>query len=313
VAPSDLCHPRIELHAEDGESARSERTGDEAGSASSVEDPFRQERDQIIEEALRERGPVPIVGFGVGAEGLGAGAIDVGFEGHETVFTEEGGRVSNSLAPVRRWSEGGKTMRKLILKMSITLDGFVGGADGKIDWLFKTIDDEARRWIAACIAQAGVHIMGSRTYADMAAYWPSSTDILAAPMNQIPKVVFSRTKDPKLTATTKALEDARQEAPVDSHDAASWGRPRIAAGDLAQEIARLKGEPGKDIIAHGGAGFARSLVASGLIDEYQLLVHPVALGRGLALFSELPRPLLLGLVSTTRFAGGAVAHVLRPA
>jgi dihydrofolate reductase len=205
-------------------------------------------------------------------------------------------------------------MRKLILKMSITLDGFVGGANGKIDWLFKTIDEEARKWIADTIGQAGVHIMGSRTYADMAAYWPSSTDILAAAMNQIPKVVFSRTKDPKLAATTNALEDANRAAPVDKARAtASWSQPRIASGDLAQEITRLKEEPGNDIIAHGGAGFARSLVAAGLIDEYQLLVHPVALGRGLAIFSELPKPLPLALVSTTRFAGGAVAHVLRRA
>jgi dihydrofolate reductase len=205
-------------------------------------------------------------------------------------------------------------MRKLILKMSITLDGFVGGADGKIDWLFKTIDEGARKWIADTIGHAGVHIMGSRTYADMAAYWPSSTDILAAPMNQIPKVVFSRTKNPKLSATTEALRDANREAPVDkARLVASWSQPRIASGDLAQEITRLKEEPGNDIIAHGGAGFARSLVASGLIDEYQLLVHPVALGRGLALFSDLPKPLLLALASTTRFVGGAVAHVFRPA
>ena len=205
-------------------------------------------------------------------------------------------------------------MRKLILKMSITLDGFVGGADGKIDWLFETIDEETRKWIANTVGQAGVHIMGSRTYADMAAYWPSSTDILAAPMNQIPKVVFSRTKDPKLSATTRALEDANREARVDqARAAASWSQPRIASGDLAQEIMRLKEESGNDIIAHGGAGFARSLAASGHIDEYQLLVHPVALGRGLAIFSELPKPLRLALVTTARFPGGAVAHVYRPA
>jgi dihydrofolate reductase len=204
-------------------------------------------------------------------------------------------------------------MRKLILKMSITLDGFVGGAEGKIDWLFQTLDEGARKWIADTVEQAGVHIMGSRTYADMAAYWPSSTDILAAPMNRIPKVVFSRTKDRKLAATTKALEDANRDAPVDkTRAAASWGQPRIASGDLADEITRLKEEPGNDIIAHGGAGFARSLVASGLIDEYQLLVHPVALGRGLAIFSDLPKPLKLALVTTAAFPGGAVAHVLRP-
>jgi dihydrofolate reductase len=206
------------------------------------------------------------------------------------------------------------TMRRLILKMSITLDGFVGGADGEIDWLFRSLDEEAKRWIAATIAQAGVHVMGSRTYADMAAYWPASTDILAAPMNQIPKVVFSRTKDPKRSATTRALEDARRDAPVDkARAAASWSQSRIASGDLAQEMTHLKEEPGGDIIAHGGAGFARSLVASGLVDEYQLLVHPVALGRGLPLFSQLSAPLPLTLVSTTRFSAGAVAHVYRPA
>jgi dihydrofolate reductase len=205
-------------------------------------------------------------------------------------------------------------MRKLILKMSITLDGFVGGADGTIDWIFTTTDEEAKKWIADTIRQAGVHVMGSRTFADMAAYWPASKDILAAPMNQIPKVVFSRTNDPKLSATTKALEDANRDAPVDeARAAASWSQSRIASGDLAQEITRLKEGPGGDIVAHGGAGFARSLVASGLIDEYQFVVHPVALGRGLPLFSQLSKPLRLTLVNTTRFPAGAVAHVYRPA
>jgi len=204
-------------------------------------------------------------------------------------------------------------MRKLILKMSVTLDGFVGGATGQIDWLFRTSDEVGKRWIADTIGNAGVHIMGSRTYADMAKYWPSSTDILAGPMNRIPKVVFSRSKAPNLSATTNALEDASRAEPVDlARAAASWSQPRIASGDLAEEIIRLKEETGGDILAHGGAGFARSLVASGLIDEYQLVVHPVVLGRGLAIFSDLPRPLQLSLVSAVTFPSGAVAHVLRP-
>ena len=200
-------------------------------------------------------------------------------------------------------------MRNLILKMNVSLDGFVGGPKGEIDWIFRNPDD-AKTWLVDTLWQAGVHIMGSRTYADMAAYWPSSTDVLAAPMNQIPKVVFSRTG--KAAATTKALEDASRVAPVEK-TGASWDQPRIASGDLAGEIARLKREPGKDIMAHGGASFARSLVASGLIDEYQLVVHPVALGRGLSIFGDLARPLALESVSTTRLANGATAQVLRPA
>lgn len=199
-------------------------------------------------------------------------------------------------------------MRKLILKMNISLDGFVAGPNGEIDWMFTNLDD-AKSWIADTLWQAGVHIMGSRTYADMAAYWPASTDVLAAPMNEIPKVVFSRTGK---ATTTRALEDASRIAPVE-RAGASWAQPRIASGDLAEEIARLKKEPGKDILAHGGAAFARSLVASGLVDEYQLVVHQVALGRGLSLFSDLPKPLPLTLVSTTRFGSAVLANILRPA
>jgi len=111
-------------------------------------------------------------------------------------------------------------MRKLILKMNISIDGFVAGPRGEIDWIFTNLDD-AKSWIVDTLWQAGVHIMGSRTYADMAAYWPASTDVLAAPMNQIPKVVFSRTGK---AATTKALEDASRMAPVEKAGA-SWGQP----------------------------------------------------------------------------------------
>jgi dihydrofolate reductase len=93
----------------------------------------------------------------------------------------------------------------------------------------------------------------------------------------------------------------------------SWTDSRVVGGDLAVEIARLKEEPGKEILAHGGARFAQSLVKLGLIDEYRLLIHPVALGRGLPLFGALSKPIDLKLVSTTAFGGGTVANVYRPA
>ncbi|TMA86273.1 MAG: hypothetical protein E6J65_03520 [Deltaproteobacteria bacterium] len=105
--------------------------------------------------------------------------------------------------------------------------------------------------------------------------WPSSTEVFAAPMNEIPKVVFS---------TSRFVNPAGNSTPAE----ASWAAARVAGGDLASEIARLKQESGKEIMAHGGAGFARSLVRLGLVDEYRLLIHPVALGRGLGLFSSLP-------------------------
>jgi dihydrofolate reductase len=92
----------------------------------------------------------------------------------------------------------------------------------------------------------------------------------------------------------------------------SWTAARVASGDLADEIARLKQEPGKDILAHGGASFAASLIAHGLVDEFRLLTHPVVLGRGLPIFSKLAKPLSLQLVEVKPFPGGSVAHIYRP-
>jgi len=82
-------------------------------------------------------------------------------------------------------------MRDLILKMSVSIDGFVGGPDGGIKWVFDS-DQEATAWIVKTVWNASLHIMGSRTFHDMAAYWPTSTEVFAPPMNQIPKAVFSR-------------------------------------------------------------------------------------------------------------------------
>jgi len=213
-------------------------------------------------------------------------------------------------------------MRKLILKMSMSLDGFVGGSKSEVDWIFASMDEGAVDWTMKSIWRAGVHIMGSRTFHDMASYWPYSNEVYAAPMNEIPKVVFS--KNPSVTSsarsTTQALRDASrantggaEATHADSSKEQSWRDARVMSGDLAADIAQLKSEPGKDIMAHGGAGFARSLVRLGLVDEYQLLVHPVARGQGLPLFSELPKPMVLHLVSATTFPAGAIAHVYRPA
>ena len=214
-------------------------------------------------------------------------------------------------------------MRQLVLKMSVSVDGFVGGPSGEIDWIFPTYDEGATAWTVDCLWQAGVHIMGSRTFHDMAAFWPSSTEPFAAPMNEIPKVVFSRKGlgEPGHAELTRGFRDATRvktaegwkPSPVPSPSAATWAEATVAGSDLAEEIARLKRQPGKEILAHGGAGFARSLVQLGLVDEYRLLIHPVALGRGLPLFSGLSEPISLRLSSATAFSAGAVAHVYRPA
>ena len=213
-------------------------------------------------------------------------------------------------------------MRKLILKMSVSVDGFVSGPNGEVDWIFRTSGPDSLESIVSLHRQAGAHAMGSRTYYDMAAFWPYSASPLADSMNEIPKIVFARhgIKDgTQVDSTTRALADARRDR-IGQHSVTpteavlrSWANPTVASGDLAEEVARLKAQSGNFILAHGGARFAQSLIATGLIDEYRLGVHPVALGRGLPLFSGLHQPIDLRLVSTTAYSSGVVGAVYQPA
>jgi dihydrofolate reductase len=181
-------------------------------------------------------------------------------------------------------------MGEVVLFMAITADGFVCGPDGEMDWLFSIDPDEERTaWVVETLWSADVHAMGGRTYRDMSNAWPASDAPQAPPMNEVPKVAFSKT--------------------IESAD---WGPVRIASGDLDEEVQRLKEEIDGTILVHGGAGFAQSLVAAGLVDEYRLRVFPVAIGKGKALFSKLDEPLALSLVDARRFQTGVVCHTYRP-
>lgn len=193
--------------------------------------------------------------------------------------------------------------RQLILKMAMTLDGFVCGPNSELDWLFKYGSDRGKEWTIENLWQAGAHLMGRSTFCDMADYWPTSQAPFAPPMNEIPKVVFSKngTFDPATLNLTAA----------DSASTKSWREARVLTGDLSEHILALKKEPGKPLLAHGGATFAQNLVATGLIDEYRLALIPVALGQGMPLFSRLDEELGLELIEALNL-DGPVALVYRP-
>ena len=151
-------------------------------------------------------------------------------------------------------------------------------------WITAGSSDDAVGWSVETASDAGAHLMGATTYAAMAGHWPSDTGPFAKPMNEIPKIVFSN-----------------------SLTSADWDDTTIVAGDLADAVTRLKRDRfGGYLLAHGGARFARSLIETGLIDEYRLTVHPVILGAGERIFQT---PHTITPVSTTVFSGGAVAHV----
>ena len=212
-------------------------------------------------------------------------------------------------------------MRKLILKSSVSVDGFVGTAKGDVTWIFDSMDDAVTQWVVDTVSNASYHLMGSHTFHDMAAYWPTSTEPFAEPMTRNPKLVFSRKGitnpgDPANTTMalkkTTELRRAQGTPLAEKADLDSWINARIES-DLVGTILRLKQEPGKPLMAHGGAGFVQSLIAADLIDEYNLLIHPTALGTGLPLFPPLDKPKNLTLIKTITFKTGAVAHTYHPA
>jgi dihydrofolate reductase len=208
-----------------------------------------------------------------------------------------------------------RAMRELILGMSMSLDGFISGPAGEMQWIFSG-DEEAIAWKVENASNASLHIMGSRTFQGMCKFWPTSTSVFAPAMNQIPKAVFSKQGTAVQKAAGATLAAARSkggDAPLQA-GADSWAEAYVASGDLADEIDKLKkAKDGKPIVAHGGAAFARSLIAQNLVDEYVLLVYPIALGKGLPIFSDLQAPRPLRLVRSKPFPSGAVAQIYRPA
>jgi dihydrofolate reductase len=184
-------------------------------------------------------------------------------------------------------------MRELILHMSVSLDGFVANRDGTIDWLTPEggPDHGGRRHRAnlEMLGQTGLIMMGRAACVQMAPAWSSSDSPMARLINALPKVVYSQTLDE-----------------VD------WSNTRISRAALADEVPALKREAGKDIVVFGGGRFGHSLIRERLADELRITVHPVALGDGISLFHGLPEPRRFELASSTAYADGCVAQVLRP-
>jgi dihydrofolate reductase len=179
-------------------------------------------------------------------------------------------------------------VRSVTYSMGVSLDGYIVGPDGVFDWTGP--DEEVFRFVTDEIREVGVHLLGRRLYETML-YWETADQdpLLEDSMlewariwNSLPKVVFS--------STLSAVQ----------------GHARLASGDLAEEIERLRAEPGEDNIAIGGATLAGQAAALGLIDEYRSRVYPVLVGGGIPFFPQPGRRVDLELIETRSFSSGVV-------
>lgn len=179
-------------------------------------------------------------------------------------------------------------MRSVIYSMNVSLDGYIAGPDGSFDWT--TPDEEVFRFVTDRTRELAAHVMGRRLYETML-YWetvdqnPSldfDTVEWASVWRPIPKIVFS--------STLSAVQ----------------GNARLAAGSLADEIGRLRAEPGEGDIGIGGAALAGEAAQLGLIDEFRLMVCPVLVGRGIPYYPTGGRRLDLELVESRTFSSRVV-------
>lgn len=180
-------------------------------------------------------------------------------------------------------------MRKLIYSMGVSLDGYIAGPKGEIDW--SAPDEELHRFHNEQTREIDVHLCGRRLYQEMLP-WETAEETRSEPQElefariwkAIPKVVFSTTLD-------------RVE-----------GNATLARSGVADEVARLEQQPGDGVVSVGGAGLASNVIRLGLVDEYRQFISPVVLGSGTPYFAPLGDRINLELIETRRF-GSRVIYV----
>jgi dihydrofolate reductase len=173
-------------------------------------------------------------------------------------------------------------MLPVIYSMSVSLDGFIAGPDGDVGWTAP--DAEQFRFHIEQTRHIAAHLCGRRMYQEMLV-WEAAEQTMSGEgelefariWRPIPKVVFSR----RLNSVA--------------------GNARLATGDLATEVGRLRDQPGEGVVSIGGAGLATAAIAEDLIDEYRLFVNPVILGGGTPYFTPLAKPLDLRLIESRTF------------
>lgn len=178
-------------------------------------------------------------------------------------------------------------MRKLKLQMQLSLDGYVAGENGAMDWMIWNWDDGLKKYINDITEPVDCILLGRVLAQGFIDHWNSMPEAEgAAKMNDTAKKVFTQT----LTEHT-------------------WENTELVHGDIVEAIHKLKSEEGGDIIAYGGGNFVSSLIKENLIDEYHLCINPVVLGKGMPIFKTIESKLDLKFVAAHPFDCGIVVNV----
>ena len=182
-------------------------------------------------------------------------------------------------------------MRRLIFFMHTSLDGFVAGLNGEMDWI--NVDDTMFDFVATMTDQSDTALYGRVTYEMMQSYWPTAGDEPSASKhdkehsawyNKVSKVVLSK------TISETGLDNTK-----------------VISGELKDNINKLKQQEGKNILIFGSPGASQALLNEGLIDEFWLFVNPIILGKGMPLFKDITGTTKLKLIESTTFASGVIA------
>jgi len=181
--------------------------------------------------------------------------------------------------------------RRIIASVNVTLDGFMSGPAGdldNLDWVLPNLA-EATADVGDLLDTVDTFLLGRITYQGFIQYWPTATGEFADKMNKTPKIVCSEGGG----GLAKA-------------EWGEWGNARLVDREAEAEMARLKGQPGRDMVTFGSATLVQRFTNAGLIDQYRLVVHPVIQGSGKRLFDSIDAQCQLTLVSAKPYAGGAV-------
>ena len=202
------------------------------------------------------------------------------------------------------WERGDKNiicqefgMRKIKLQMQITVDSFVAGPNGEMDWMALPWTEDINAYVDEIFSSVDTIVLGRKLAEGFIPYWAG----IAANPDDPEFISGKRFTDTSKVVFTKTL------------DQSAWDNTVLAKDNLVDEITKLKNQDGKDIIAYGGATFVSSLIKHGLIDEYYLFINPTAIGNGLTIFSELGNNENLTLVKSSSFDCGIVALHYLPA